>query len=147
MRLMNYSGTEFDLELSREVRLLSPKQILASVSPFLRSEGRGVSIGQYDYEHGSQGLDKRDRSPVDLDPRHVQSISRDDHVIPFKAGPDYALGPDVNDAYFGKVPFDRLVAKGGVLFFSGDGQYRSKIGISPLRAKPFAGAMTRRAAS
>ncbi len=60
-------------------------------------------------------------------------------VIPFKPGPEADLGPVVNDAYFGKVPANRLVIKDGVLFFSGDGEYRSKIGISPRRAKPFLG--------
>jgi hypothetical protein len=62
-------------------------------------------------------------------------------VIPFKPGPESELGPAVNDAYFGKVPADRLVvdAAKGVLFFSGDGKYRSKIGLSPRRVKPFAG--------
>ena len=43
-------------------------------------------------------------------------------VIPFKSGPESELGPAVNDAYFGKVPADRLVVKDGVLFFSGDGK-------------------------
>jgi hypothetical protein len=60
-------------------------------------------------------------------------------VIPFNVGPEDKLGPVVNDAYFGKVPADRLVIKDGVLFFSGDGQYRSKIGLSPQRAKDVAG--------
>ena len=32
-----------------------------------------------------------------------------------------------------------LIVKDGVLFFRGDGTYRSKIGISPRRVKPFAG--------
>jgi len=45
----------------------------------------------------------------------------------------------VNDAYFGKVPADRLVVKDGVMFFRGDGQYRSKIGLSPQRARPVLG--------
>ncbi|MEN6312339.1 MAG: DUF6786 family protein, partial [Acidobacteriota bacterium] len=42
---------------------------------------------------------------------------------------------------FGKVPADRLVVREneGVLFFSGDGKCRSKIGISPRRVKPFSG--------
>jgi hypothetical protein len=40
----------------------------------------------------------------------------------------------VNDAYFGKVPADRLVARGGRIFFKGDGEHRSKIGLSPQRA-------------
>ena len=30
-------------------------------------------------------------------------------------------------------------SRDGVLFFSGDGQYRSKIGLSPLRSKPILG--------
>ena len=60
-------------------------------------------------------------------------------VIPFKPGPEAEFGPVANDAYFGKVPADRLVIKDGLLFFSGDGKYRSKIGISPRRVKPFLG--------
>jgi hypothetical protein len=57
-------------------------------------------------------------------------------VIPFA---DPAEGPVVNDAYFGKVPADRLVIKPPLLFFRGDGQYRSKIGLPPSRAKSIAG--------
>ena len=55
-------------------------------------------------------------------------------VIPYREGPESELGPVVNDAYFGKVPADRLVARGGRLFFKGDGERRSKIGLSPERA-------------
>jgi hypothetical protein len=47
--------------------------------------------------------------------------------------------PIVNDAYFGKVPADRLVVKPSAVLFRGDGQYRSKIGLSPSRAMPIAG--------
>jgi hypothetical protein len=46
----------------------------------------------------------------------------------------------VNDAYFGSVPPDRLVVGTERLFFRADGQYRSKIGISPQRAAPICGA-------
>ncbi len=60
-------------------------------------------------------------------------------VIPFKEGTENQLGPVVNDAYFGKVPEDRLVVKDDVLFFSADGTYRSKIGLSPQRAMKVAG--------
>ncbi len=60
-------------------------------------------------------------------------------ALPFAAGPEAALGPVVNDAYFGKVPADRLIVKGSVIFFRGDGQYRSKIGLSPSRALSVAG--------
>ena len=60
-------------------------------------------------------------------------------VIPFKEGPVEELGPKVNDAYFGEVPNDRLIIQEDVLFFLGDGQYRSKIGISPSRATSILG--------
>jgi Family of unknown function (DUF6786) len=60
-------------------------------------------------------------------------------TIPFAAGPESALGPVVNDAYFGKVPSERLAVKGSVILFKGDGQYRSKIGLSPSRALSVAG--------
>jgi hypothetical protein len=46
----------------------------------------------------------------------------------------------VNDAYFGKVPGDRLKIEDDVLFFSADGTYRSKIGLSPQRSRDICGA-------
>jgi len=49
-------------------------------------------------------------------------------VVPYREGPESERGPIVNDAYFGKVPADRLLAKDGRLFFRGDGERRSKIG-------------------
>jgi len=60
-------------------------------------------------------------------------------VIPVKEGLESGLGPLVNDAYFGRVPPDRLVARSGMLFFRADAKYRSKIGIGPRRAKPVLG--------
>jgi hypothetical protein len=60
-------------------------------------------------------------------------------VVPYRPGPAAELGPVVNDAYFGKVPRERLVVGDGVLFFSGDGRHRSKIGLSPRRARPVLG--------
>lgn len=56
-------------------------------------------------------------------------------VIPFEEGPENTLGPVVNDDYFGKVPADRLKVGNNVIFFRGDGNHRSKIGLTPGRAK------------
>ena len=60
-------------------------------------------------------------------------------ALPYTPGPESAFGPIVNDGYFGKVPADRLIVREPVIFFRGDGQYRSKIGLSPRRALPVAG--------
>ena len=56
-------------------------------------------------------------------------------VIPVRAGE----GPAVNDDYFGKVPPARLKTIDNVVYFKADANYRSKIGISPKRAKPMLG--------
>ncbi len=57
-------------------------------------------------------------------------------IIPFEAN---GTGEIVNDRYFGKVPAERLLVQPGYLLFRADGQYRSKIGLGPTRAKSVLG--------
>ncbi len=142
IHLVNYTGTEFDLEVDREVGLLGAAEVAALGVPV----PAGVKMVAYASRNAVTNLGvnvwTRDTGLLSIwilgmfNPSPATTI-----VIPFKTGPESELGPAVNDAYFGKVPADRLVVKTGegVLFFSGDGRYRSKIGISPLRVKPFAG--------
>ncbi|OGD13218.1 MAG: hypothetical protein A2W20_02975 [Candidatus Aminicenantes bacterium RBG_16_66_30] len=142
MRLANYSGTEFDLEVNREVRLLGAAEVAALGVPV----PAGVKMVAYASDNSITNIGAaawtKDTGLLSIwilgmfNPSPETTI-----VIPFKPGPEAELGPTVNDAYFGKVPADRLVVREqeGVLFFSGDGKFRSKIGISPARVKPFAG--------
>jgi len=140
MRLVNYSGTEFDLEVNREVRVLGAADVAALGVPV----PAGVKVVAYASDNritnAGAAVWTKDTGLLSVwilgmfNPSPATTI-----VVPFKSGPEAELGPAVNDAYFGKVPADRLVVKDGVLFFSGDGKYRSKIGISPRRAAPFAG--------
>ena len=60
-------------------------------------------------------------------------------ALPIAPGPASTLGPAVNDAYFGRLPADRLVVTEAVVFFRGDGRHRSKIGVPPPRARSLAG--------
>ena len=60
-------------------------------------------------------------------------------VVPFKEGSEQALGPIVNDSYFGKVPPEYLQIESDTIYFKGDGTKRSKIGITPQRSKGIAG--------
>ena len=142
MTLTNYSGTEFDLEVGREVRLLGAAEVAALGVPV----PAGVKMVAYASDNTIANLGvnvwRKETGLLSIwilgmfNPSPETTI-----VIPFKPGPEAELGPAVNDAYFGKVPADRLVVreKEGVLFFRGDGKYRSKIGISPARVKHFAG--------
>lgn len=142
MRLVNYSGAEFDLELNREVRVLEAADV-AALGVTVPSGVKMVAFAS-DNQIANTGAAAwtKDTGLLSIwilgmfNPSPETTI-----VIPFKSGPEAELGPAVNDAYFGKVPADRLVVReeDGVLFFSGDGKFRSKVGISPMRAKPFAG--------
>jgi hypothetical protein len=60
-------------------------------------------------------------------------------VVPIKKGPEAELGVKVTSDYFGAIPPERLVVRDDVMFFSGDGKFRSKIGINPKRSKAVLG--------
>jgi len=142
MTLVNYSGTTFDLEVNREIRLLGK----AEVAALGIAVPDGVKMVAYASDNNITNLGAnawaKDTGLLSIwilgmfNPSPATTI-----VVPFKTGPEAEPGPAVNDAYFGKVPAGRLAVREseGVLFFSGDGKYRSKIGISPRRVKPFAG--------
>jgi hypothetical protein len=59
-------------------------------------------------------------------------------IIPYRGKAD-SVTDVVNDRYFGKVPEDRLKMDDKAVYFSGDGQYRSKIGLSPQRSTEWLG--------
>jgi hypothetical protein len=140
MRLVNYSGTEFDLEVNREVCLLGAAEVAALGVPVPADVMMVAYASDNRITNAGAAAWTKDTGLLSIwilgmfNPSPATTI-----VIPFKSGPEAELGPAVNDAYFGKVPADRLVVREGILFFSGDGKYRSKIGISPARVKPFAG--------
>jgi Family of unknown function (DUF6786) len=135
-RVVNYSGTAFTLQIDRTVRLLARDAAARSLGVTLAPGLRLVAFE-------SENVLVNTGSAAWTKPKGLLSIwilgmlQPSPHttvVIPYREGPEATLGPVVNDAYFGKVPSDRLVAKGGRLFFKGDGEHRSKIGLSPERA-------------
>ena len=140
IRLVNYSDAVFDLVVDRAVTLLGGPEV-AALGVTVPGGVKMVAF-QSDNTVTNTGTNTwtRDTGLLSIwilgmfNPSPATTI-----VIPFKPGPEAELGPAVNDAYFGKVPAGRLIVMDGVLFFSGDGMYRSKIGLSPKRVKPFAG--------
>jgi hypothetical protein len=141
MQLENYSRTVFELRVDREIRILGQDEAVEVLGITPAKKVKMVTFETINKvtNTGDKAWEK-DTGLLSIwilgmfNPSPATTI-----VVPFKTGPEGKLGPTVNDAYFGKVPADRLVVKDGVLFFSGDGQYRSKIGLSPLRAMPVLG--------
>ena len=141
MLLKNYSGTEFDLQVDREIQLLSENDAVTALGI---TQGNNIKMAAY------QSVNKMTNSGSKIWKKETGLLSiwvlgmfnpspSTTVVIPFNEGSEDDLGQVVNDAYFGKVPSDRLVIKNNVIYFSGDGQYRSKIGLSPKRAKSVLG--------
>jgi hypothetical protein len=60
-------------------------------------------------------------------------------IIPVRHAP----GAEVNDAYFGKIPADRLRVTDRAIYFRGDGLARGKIGIPPEMTVPVCGTLDR----
>lgn len=141
IHLENYSGTHFDLEVEREIRLLNAKET-ASILGISPEHSVQVVAYQSDNKILNSGQNAWTKQTGLLSiwilgmfkPSSFTTI-----VIPFQEDKDKDLGPIVNDTYFGKVPADRLTIGEEVIYFKGDGNYRSKIGLSPQRAKPVLG--------
>ena len=139
--LTNYSNTTFDLRIDRTVRLLDRTDVerLLGVTP-----GAAVLLAAFESDNTitNTGAGAWTKETGLLSVwilgmfKHSPEMTV---VIPYRVGAVDELGPVVNDAYFGTVPADRLVDRDGVLFFKGDGQHRSKIGVSPQRALPVVG--------
>ena len=141
MHLQNYSDTGFDVRVNREVRVLNREEALKTLGltdvpkvevVAYESNNRMTNVGKETWANRTGLLSIWILGMFTPSPQTTI-------VVPFNMGPEDKLGLAVNDSYFGKVPANRLVVKDGILFFSGDGQYRSKIGLSPMRAKKVLG--------
>ena len=130
--LTNHAGTEFAVGVERTVRLLESADVALPA---------GVKMVAYATENR---ITNRGEAPWTPE-RGLLSVwilgmfapAKDAKVIvPFEPQGE---GPIVNDAYFGKVPADRLKVHDRFLVFTCDGDKRSKIGLGPHRAKPMLG--------
>jgi hypothetical protein len=141
MSLTNHAGTSFWVDVLRTVRLLGSKDVANSLHAAVPA---GVQVVAFESRNvvtnAGRSAWTADTGLISIwilgqfTPTPATTIA-----IPFAPGPEASLGPIVNDAYFGKVPADRLQITDGVIRFRGDGQYRSKIGLPPGRATGVAG--------
>jgi hypothetical protein len=141
MQLSNYSGTTFNLEVNREIRLLDSKTAQKHIGVKVKPEVKVVAYESVNSikNTGSSAWTKQGGLLSIWILGMFNASPATTIAVPFMKGGESQLGPVVNDSYFGKVPSDRLVVKDGVIYFAADANYRSKIGIPPLRTKPLLG--------
>jgi hypothetical protein len=136
VRLTNASGRQLSAGIRRTVRLLTKADVERAIGiapePTVRlvayeTENILRNTGKATWTKTTGMLSIWMLSMLNPSPGAVVAI-------PYREGP----GPVVTDDYFGKVPADRLKTAGGMIFFRADGKHRSKIGISPARAREYA---------
>jgi hypothetical protein len=134
-RLTNWSGTDFDVGVTREIALVDPAAVLGAPLPgnlravAFESRNTLTNRGSAAWRSGTGLLSLWSIGMFNATPSSTV-------VIPFEKD---APGRVLNDIYFGKVPDERLRVQDGVAFFRADANCRSKIGIGPGRTKPILG--------
>jgi hypothetical protein len=141
MAITNYASTGFDLEVDRTVRLLTRDEAAAQLG---LSPSGAVRMVAFESSNTVTNVGRASwQTPSGLVSVWILGMFRPSPqttiALPIAPGPESALGPPVNDAYFGRVPADRLAVKDHTVYFRGDGLHRGKIGLPPLRALPLAG--------
>ncbi len=136
-KIINYSSFSFDLNIERSIEILSRPDIFNTLGLTASEALKVVGYQTTNTLTNTGNVDwKKETGLLSIwllgmfNPSDATTI-----VVPFNEGEANVLGPIVNDEYFGKVPAERLIIGKGVLYFNGDGQYRSKIGLSPGRAR------------
>ncbi len=139
--MQNYSGSDFYFRMDREIKLLSDEEInkILGLTPApevlsvgYQSLNKITNTGEKPWTHETGAISIWVLGMFTPSPKATI-------VVPFRTGDEALLGPVVNDKYFGAIPEDRLITGDGVIFLKADGKYRSKIGLRPSRALPFAG--------
>lgn len=136
----NYSGTSFSINIERTVSLLSKnnlEQILkASIPEGIRFVGF-ETVNTINNTGNDNWTKEKGLLSVWLlgmfTPGPETKV-----IIPFRAIPN--AKNYITSDYFGPIPAERLQVTDSALYFTTDGRYRSKIGLSPLIAKPIAAA-------
>lgn len=148
IRVTNAAEHTFDVDVSREVRLLDADQFAKHFSADaakIAKDGKAklVAFESVNSAKNVGPLDWAMRTGL-LSIWTLGQFPTNDAtaiIVPYKAGSEADLGPVVQSDYFGDVPADRLQVTPQAVLFRGDGKFRAKLGVSQKRAVPFAGAI------
>jgi hypothetical protein len=141
MKLVNYTGTTFNVHVQRNVSLLDKEDAADILGHDIPETLKMVGFASENNltNLGPEAWDKKTGLLSIWILSMFNSSDETTIIVPFKKGDEDILGKKVTDDYFGKIPKERLQVRDSVLFFKADGKERGKIGISPQRALPVLG--------
>lgn len=136
MHVVNWSHAEFDVSVERTVRVLSAADVAARFGVAPAADVKWVAFETVNrITNAGARAWTPDTGLLSIWILGMYAPAADARIlVPFDPG---GAGPIVNDAYFGKVPSERLAVheREGWLSFVADGQRRGKIGVGPGRAR------------
>ena len=141
MTLMNYSGTEFNLRINRNITLFNTKRATDLLGIEIPGNVNWVGYGSENIMTNT-GDNTWTRETGTLSIWILNMFSPGDFitvVIPFQKGDENELGPVATTDYFGEITPERIKYSDNIVFFRVDGNKRRKLGLTPKRAKPVAG--------
>lgn len=139
--LLNYSGTRFHVQIDREVSVLAQEAIWRDLN---LPEMSGLKVVGFQSVNtltniGSSPWKKQTGLLSLWIIGEFPASENTTIVVPIRDGSEARLGIPVTSDYFGAIPDSYLAVRRNAVFFKGDGHYRSKIGVSPMRAKGILG--------
>jgi hypothetical protein len=141
MKFKNTAATDFDLAVTREIRLLDDADLARLLGPEVANilKENGVKSVAFETVNTVTNQGAPMEKPKGLVSMWILSMlnagAENVIVVPYRSGAEQELGPVVRSDYFGQVPADRLKVTPEAILLSADAGCRSKIGVSPKRAK------------
>lgn len=134
----NYSGTEFNIFINRNIRLLDEAALNSRLQANIPGNVKWVA---YETENiiKNMGENAWKKETGLLSIWLLGMFTPSDEtvaIVPFRNRKD--VKDFITDNYFGQIPAGRLIIKDSVLLLKCDGKHRSKLGLSPAIAKPLA---------
>ena len=135
--ITNYTGTTFDLGITRSIHLLDKNAIGAKLNTTIPDDIKTVAYETVNQiKNTGSNAWKKDSGLLSIWLLGMFTPTEETKVIiPFS--PEKNVKRFITDDYFGKIDSSRLIVKDSVLYFRCDGKSRGKLGLKPVIAKPF----------
>jgi hypothetical protein len=133
----NYSGTVFHCAVKRTVSVLDQDQMAEQLGLILPAGVKSVAFKSSNVlaNLGEEPWTSQGGLLSIWTLGQFKPLERGRVIVPFISGDEKTLGAKATTDYFGQLPAERCRVGDDHLLFACDARFRSKIGISPARAK------------
>ena len=147
IKLQNASATPFNLDVTRDVRLLGTEDFRQLFGASAAAAVARPDVKMVAYESTNQVTNlgpalAKDTGLISIWILGMMNAGPETVIlVPYKSGATADLGPVVKSDYFGVVPPDRLKVTPSAVLFRADAKFRAKIGTSQHRARNVLGSI------